>query len=164
MDMKVHPFSVYCFTCVNPLHALNLNAIQVTGRSDLTLYLNILKTTLSAVPILLGIFFNIYWMLFGSMVLGYFSLYLNTIFSKKILNYSLLEQIKDIAPSLSFAFAIAAPVYAMSYLSISAYFLLPIQIITGGTIAYLLYKKTQLSEYIEIKNIVFGFVRRKKNN
>jgi len=152
------------YLMLQPLQALNLNAVVVMGRSDLTLYLNILKTTLSAGPILLGIFFNIYWMLFGSMVLGYFSLYLNTFFSKKILNYSLLEQIKDIAPSLSLSLAMAAPVYAMSYLSISAYILLPIQIIIGGTIAYLLLEKTQLSEYIEIKKIVFGFVLRLKNH
>jgi teichuronic acid exporter len=152
------------YLMLNPMQALNLNAIQVMGRSDLTLYLNIFKTILSAGPILLGIFYNIYWMLFGSMVLGYFSLYLNTFFSKKLFNYSMFDQIKDIAPSLSLAFAMAVPVYAMSYLPISAYILLPIQIISGGTISYLLFEKTQLSEYIEIKKLVFGFVQRIKNN
>lgn len=152
------------YLMLNPLHALNLNAIQVMGRSDLTLYLNIIKTTLSIIPILLGVFFNIYWMLFGSMVLGYFCLYLNTIFSKKQLNYSLLEQIKDITPSLCIAFIMAIPVYAISFLSISAYLILPIQIITGGTIAYLICEKAHLSEYIEIKNIVFGFAQRIKKH
>ncbi len=152
------------YLMLNPLHALNLNAIQVMGRSDLSLYLNIIKTTLSAIPILLGIFFNIYMMLFGSMVLGYFSLYLNTIYSKKLFNYSLYEQIKDITPSLGIAFAITAPIYLISYLSISAYLLLPIQVITGATIAYFIYEKIQLSEYKEIKNIIFGFIQRIKKH
>ncbi|WP_455623677.1 lipopolysaccharide biosynthesis protein, partial [Parabacteroides sp.] len=45
---------------LDPLHSLNLNAIQIIGRSDLTLKLKIIKTILSAIPLAIGVFIGIY--------------------------------------------------------------------------------------------------------
>jgi len=150
---------IICFIMVlNPLHALNLNAIQVMGRSDLTLKLKIIKTLLVTIPLILGVFLNIYYMLVGSAVMGVISYYLNAYYSKPLLNYGILEQIKDILPSLGVAIAMAFPVYAISYIRLNDFFLLPIQIVVGAFIAIGLCEKVHLSEYFELKGILAQYL------
>jgi hypothetical protein len=82
-----------------PLHAINLNMLQIQGRSDLFLYLEIIKKAIAVIPVLLGIFIDIYWMLWGSVVVGLISYYINSYYSGKLINYGVKEQIKDILPS-----------------------------------------------------------------
>lgn len=149
---------IICFIMVlNPLHALNLNAIQVMGRSDLTLKLKIIKTLLTTIPLILGVFFNIYYMLVGSVITGVISYYLNTYYSKPLLNYGILEQIKDVLPSFGVAMAMAVPVYAMAYIPLNQYVLLPLQILVGTLITIGLCEKVHLGEYIELKGIAVHY-------
>ena len=122
------PFlQILCFQMMlYPLHTLNLNMLQVQGRSDLFLKLEIIKKIIATGPLMLGIFVNIYWMLGGSVITGFISYYLNAYYSGPFLNYSIKEQVKDILPSFGVAMAMAIPVYAMSFISISPFILLPL--------------------------------------
>ena len=61
-----------------PLHAINLSMLQVQGRTDIFLYLEIVKKIIAVGPICLGIFVNIYWMLIGTIIVGAFSFFLNS--------------------------------------------------------------------------------------
>ena len=136
-----------------PLHAINLNMLQVQGRSDLFLKLEIIKKIIGIGPLLLGIFVDIYLMLVGSLVTSLISYYLNAHYSGPFLNYSIREQVKDILPSLKVAVAMALPVYAMSFISINPFILLPLQIVVGAAITISICELTKLSEYLEIKSI-----------
>lgn len=137
-----------------PLHALNLNMLQVQGRSDLFLKLEIIKKIIAIGPLLLGIFVDIYWMLAATLATGIISYYLNAYYSGPFLNYSIKEQIKDILPSFGVAVSMVVPVYAMSFMSMSPYLILPLQIIVGAIITIVMCEATKLSEYIEIKGII----------
>ena len=137
-----------------PLHALNLNMLQVQGRSDLFLKLEIIKKIIAIGPLLLGIFVDIYLMLTGSLVTSLIAYYLNAYYSGPFLNYSIKEQVKDILPSLGVAMAMAVPVFAMSFIPMSPYIMLPLQIVVGATITIVMCEATKLSEYIEIKGII----------
>ncbi|MBP3668963.1 MAG: lipopolysaccharide biosynthesis protein, partial [Bacteroides sp.] len=73
---------VICFNMMlYPLHSLNLNMLQVEGRSDLFLKLEIIKKVIAVIPLLMGIFISIYWMLWGSVITGFFAYYLNSYYS-----------------------------------------------------------------------------------
>ena len=62
---------ILCFNMMlYPLHAINLNMLQVQGRSDLFLRLEIIKKCIAVIPLCLGIFVGIYWMLWGSLCAG----------------------------------------------------------------------------------------------
>lgn len=137
-----------------PLHALNLNMLQVQGRSDLFLKLEIIKKIIAIGPLLLGIFVDIYWMLGGSVLTSFISYYLNAYYSGPFLNYSIKEQVKDILPSFGVAVAMAIPVFAMSFIPMSPFLLLPLQIIVGAAITIAICEATKLPEYIELKGIV----------
>ncbi len=143
-----------------PLHALNLNMLQVQGRSDLFLKLEIIKKIVGIGPLLLGIFVNIYWMLAGTLVTSLISYYLNAYYSGPFLNYSIKEQVKDILPSFGVAVAMAVPVYVMSFIQLNPFILLPLQIVVGAVITLVICEVTKLPEYMELKGIVNSLIKK----
>ena len=145
-----------------PLHAINLNMLQVQGRSDLFLKLEIIKKCVAVIPLLLGIFIDIYWMLIGSVVTGWFAYYLNAYYSGPYLNYSVWAQIKDILPSMSLALGMGLIVFLIGFIPLSPYALLPIQIIAGAIITFCICEISKLEEYIQIKNIALSIIQRGK--
>ena len=145
-----------------PLHAINLNMLQVLGRSDIILYLEIIKKIIGIVPILIGIFVDIYWMLIASIIVGIVSLYLNSWYTGKSLGYTFWKQLRDIAPSFGIAFAIAVSVFFLKYLPISNWLILPMQILVGVAVGVFFCQKAKLEEYEEVKNIVIKIVNKRK--
>lgn len=145
-----------------PLHAINLNILQVLGRSDIFLYLEILKKIVGIVPIVIGIFCGIYYMLLTSILTGVISLYLNTWYTGKTLNYSFWKQLRDIAPSYFTALVIAVAVYFLKYLSLPYYVVLMLQIIVGLVACITISEIFKFDEYKELKTIVIKVVNRKK--
>ena len=143
-----------------PLHALNLNMLQVQGRSDLFLKLEIIKKIIGVGPLLLGIFVNIYWMLAGTLVTSLISYYLNAYYSGPFLNYSIKEQVKDILPSFGVAVTMAVPVFVMSFIPLNPFILLPLQIVAGAIITISICEVTKLPEYIELKGIAMPIVNK----
>ena len=151
---------IICFSMMLfPLHALNLNAIQVMGRSDLTLRINIVKNLLVIIPVIIGILFNLYWMLIAEVIKGCFCYYLNAYYSKPLLQYGIKDQLRDILPSIYISLGISVPVYLISFIPLSSFIILALQIILGGAWAFLLMNKTNLPEYIEIKSIVGEYLK-----
>lgn len=148
------------FMVLYPLQAINLNMLQVQGRSDIFLYLEIIKKVLGLIPIFLGIFVDIYWMLIGSIIFGIVSFFLNSYYSGKFLGYSSFDQIRDIAPSFGVASVVALSVYFLKYLPISYWIVLPIQIIVGSSVLFGFCEILKLQEYIEVKSIVIGYIKK----
>ena len=146
---------IICFQMMlYPLHALNLNMLQVQGRSDLFLRLEIFKKCIAVIPLMLGIFVDIYWMLWGSVIGGLFAYYLNAYYSGPFLNYSIKEQVKDIIPSFVMALAMGIIVFSISLLNISPFVQLPLQILVGATLTIVMCEFLKREEYLEIKKIV----------
>lgn len=150
---------IICFSMMlYPLHAINLNMLQVQGRSDLFLKLEIIKKVIAVGPIVLGICCNIYYMLIGSVFTGCFAYYLNAYYSGPFLDYSIVEQVKDIVPSFAQAALMAVVVFMLGWLPLSVYIILPVQIFIGLLLIWGLNEWTQREEYVEIKNIVFSVI------
>lgn len=143
-----------------PLHSLNLNMLQVQGRSDLFLRLEIIKKIIAIGPLLLGIFVDIYWMLGGSVLNGFIAYYLNAYYSGPYLNYSIKEQVKDILPSFGVAVAMAVPVFAVSFIPMNPFLLLPLQILIGAVITIGICEASKLPEYLELKGIALTLVKK----
>ena len=137
-----------------PLHAINLNMLKVLGRSDIFLYLEIIKKIIGIIPICIGIFIDIYWMLVASILIGFVSLYLNSWYTGKALGYTFWKQLRDIAPSFGIAFTIAISVFFFKYLPISNWLILPIQIVVGVVVCIIACRKSQLEEYKEVLNMI----------
>lgn len=137
-----------------PLHAINLNMLQVQGRSDIFLYLEIIKKFNALFPICMGIFVGIYWMLVASIMMGFVAFFLNSYYTGKSLGYSSWHQLKDVAPSYGVAFVIAMAVYFLKYLPLSYWVILPMQIAVGAIVGIIVSELARLEEYIEIKKLL----------
>jgi O-antigen/teichoic acid export membrane protein len=147
-----------------PLHAINLNMLQVQGKSGVFLILEIVKKVIAIGPFCLGIFVNIYWMLIGSIFTGIINFFLNSYYTGKDLGYSSWMQLKDVAPSYGLAFLIAVCVYFFKYLPISYWIILPIQICVGVAVFFLVCEKTQMEEYVEVKDMAKQYLSKLKRN
>lgn len=143
-----------------PLHAINLNMLQVQGRSDLFLGLEIIKKAIALAPLFVGAFIGIMPMLWVNLVVGFIVFFLNSYFSGKFIGYSSLMQLKDIAPSYGVAITVAVSVYFLKFLPFSNWIILPLQIVIGLIVFFILSRVTNLEEYHETKALLIPFVER----
>lgn len=163
---------IVCFgSMLYPLHAINLNMLSVLGRSDLFLKLEIIKKIIAIGPLMIGIFISIYWMLICSVFTGFIAYYLNAYYSGPFIKYNIWQQIKDILPSFVTALTAAFLSYIPALIfdagnwgiewSKAAFVILPIQLIIGVVTIFIICEKTNLSEYVEIKNIISTYLKKK---
>lgn len=159
----VYLLQIICFSgMLYPLHAINLNILQVKGRSDLFLKLEIIKKIIAIGPIAIGILYGIEYMLLGSVLTSFIAYFLNSYYSANLINYPTLEQIKDILPTFLISLGTALLMWCLTFLDLSEFILLPIQIILGLVVAFILYEKIHLSEYMELKQLALSLLCRKK--
>lgn len=159
-----HYMQILCFAaCLYPLHAINLNMLQVQGRSDLFLKLEIVKKIIAVGPLLLGIFIDIDWMLWGSLVTSIIAYFLNARYSGALIGYSIKAQVMDILPSFGIAAVMAACVSPLSLLDLRSIWILLVQLCAGAAIVIGLCEAFRLPEYLEIKGIALGFLRKNRH-
>jgi teichuronic acid exporter len=157
----VEYMQIICFAAMlYPLQAINLNILQVLGRSDLFLWLEILKKIIGVIPIVIGIFLGIKVMLWGSVVASFISYFLNSYYSARFVNYSTWQQIRDILPTFIVSAIVTSIIWPMTLLNIPLFILLIIQCIVCFFLYYLILEKLQLSEYIEVKGIASNLLKR----
>jgi len=85
-------------------------------------------------------------------VIAYF---LNSYFSGRFVNYSVKEQLKDIAPAFIIACIMAMSVFFIGYFLTTSYiFKLIVQVTAGAFIFLIICELTKMSDYIYLKQIV----------
>ena len=146
-----------------PLHSINLNMLQIQGRSDIFLYLEIVKKIIGVVPLLLGIFVDIYYMLWGVVVTGIIAFFLNSYYTGRKLKYSSWMQLKDISGSFALSFCVAIVVYFFKFLPLSYWFILPLQLFVGSMMLLIICNKTKMEEYLEVKTIIESVLKKVKH-
>jgi len=138
-----------------PLHALNLNMLQIQGRSDLFLRLEIIKKSLGFPIIFLAVIWGIKVMILCMIFLSLIAYYLNSYWSGRLIGYSSTEQIKDIFPSFLLASIMSIIVFLEgSFIHLNSLPLLIIQIITGALLTLGLCEVFHLKDYLYIKSII----------
>lgn len=121
-----------------PLHIANIQALNAIGRSDVALKNEIQKKTLDVIFLFLTIHFSLYWVAFGRVVTSVIALYINMKPNTKFLNYSMLEQLRDVVRNFIISMISAVLMYAVYIVyKDNMIILLTIQIILGIT-SYLL--------------------------
>ena len=145
-----------------PLHAINLNMLQVQGRSDLFLGLEVIKKIIALGPLFVGVFVGIIPMLLTNIITCIISYFLNSYYSGKLIGYSSWMQIRDFAPSFGVATLIALSVYFLKYLPVSNWIILPIQILLGVFVFFLVSYK--MEEYQDLKGILMPYLNKFRRN
>ena len=98
------------------LFSNNLNILNVLGRSDLFLRLEIIKKALIVVVLAVSVNFGIFALLYGSVFTSIMAFFINTRYSGKFINYSAWEQTKDLAPYIGLALICGAILFMFDLL------------------------------------------------
>jgi O-antigen/teichoic acid export membrane protein len=138
-----------------PLHALNLNMLQVQGHSRLFLRLEIIKKILAIPVIVIGVFFGIKIMIVGMIVNNIIAYFLNSYWSGRFIGYSFGSQLKDILPSFLLSVVISMVIYmAGLFLDLHHALVLVIQILAGAALTAGICEWAKFRDYLIIKEII----------
>jgi len=86
-----------------PLHVINLNVLKVHGRTDLLLFINLVKRSFAVVVILVTAPMGLEALLVGQVVSSVFSFLPNAYYTRRLINYGWWGQLRDVLPQLVLA-------------------------------------------------------------
>ena len=137
-----------------PLHVINLNVLNALGRSDLFLRLEILKKIITVISISITYRWGIEAMLWGQIATSFVGYYLNSYYTGKFLEYTMVDQIKDLFPYMVAALGMGGVVFGMNMTSENMLVVLSVGIVTGVVVYYLICKFFKLTAFEEL-DVVF---------
>lgn len=83
-----------------PIHAINLNLLIVKGRSDLFFRLEVIKKIVGVTVLVITLPIGLEAMCYGGIASSLIALIINTYYTNKLIDLSIVRQFKDICPSL----------------------------------------------------------------
>lgn len=143
-----------------PVHAINLNLLQVKGRSDLFLRLEIIKKAIGIIVICCTLPFGLLPLCWGALFTSLICLVINTYYTGKLINVGFTRQLRDLLPTLILSLSMGAIVYlTINAVTFTPWLALTIGI-TEGIVIYILGAK--LFRFKEFNELATLFKR--KNN
>lgn len=92
---------IICFAMMwYPIHSINLNILQVKGRSDYFLKLEIIKKVQGIIILSITVPMGIVAMCYGQVISSLISLIWNTHYTKELIGYGYWTQMRDLLPIL----------------------------------------------------------------
>ena len=137
-----------------PLKNVNLNLMQVYGRSDYILKLSIIKRFIELGAICLGLI-DIKVMLVGFAIAGIIGFLLNAGITSRLSGYRVSAQLKDILPSLIVSLLVGVCMYGVGMIVNNIYLAFTLQILVGISLFVLISERLQLDEYQIAKKTLF---------
>lgn len=108
---SIYLLQIICFSMMwYPIHAINLNILQVKGYSNYFLRLEIIKKMQGVLILCITVPNGLVAMCYGSVVSSLLSLIWNTYYTKKIIGYGLVSQMKDLLHILVYSLSMGAVV------------------------------------------------------
>lgn len=152
---------IFCITYMFwPLHTANLNAINALGRSDWFLRLEIIKKIMGLTVLLLTMWHGVMVMAYSLLLTSVLSQIINSWPNKKLINYSYIEQLQDILPSILISVFMGICVSLVNIFKLPILIKLIIQIILGVLIYISISEILKLESYKYIKNIAQSLIKR----
>ena len=145
---------ILCFALMlYPIHAINLNLLQVKGRSDLFLRLEIIKKIIGVVILIITIPLGITAMCLGMVFSSIICLIVNTYYTSRFIDVGLLTQLKDLRIILINSLVMGGGIYILtSFIDVEG-----LKLVMGIVIGFLLYfigsfyfSKAELQEVISL--------------
>lgn len=154
-DACVPYLQIICFSMMwYPIHAINLNLLQVKGRSDLFLRLEIFKKVVGLSVMCVTIPLGVTAMCFGMVFTSINALFINTYYTGKLINVGYLTQMKDLLPIIFISLLVGACAYASTWLFSTEWIKLFVAVVIGGIMYLILSIFFAKDEYIEVMNVI----------
>ena len=137
-----------------PIHTANLEALKAIGRSDLFLYLEIVKKIVGMGLLLVSMNYGVMAIALSLVVSTISSSFINAYPNSKLLNYSYNQQIKDMAPSILLSTMMAIIIYPLKYVIENSLILIVVQVTLGMAIYIVFSALLKLESYTYMLNII----------
>lgn len=159
------PFlQILCFSfALWPIHTANLQAINAIGRSDVFLKLEIVKKIVGILILIITVPMGLYSMALGQIITGIISSFINAYPNKKLLNYSYLEQMKDLCPIIIISLVMGLIIYPISFLNLGNLLILILQCIIGVIIYIIFSWLFKIDAFNQIINLIKNIRKKEKN-
>lgn len=149
---------IICFAMMwYPIHAINLNLLQVKGRSDLFLRLEIIKKAIAVLILCVTIPMGLIAMCVGQILSSLIALIINTNYTGKLIQVGFLRQMRDLLPTLLLSLSMWGVVYGITS-CLSGTILQLIVGIIAGMVYYI--ALSALFHFPELKEL-YSIIRRK---
>lgn len=136
-----------------PIHSINLSLLQVKGRPDLFLRLEIINKAIIVMALCITIPISLKAMLIGSICTSLISLFINTYYTGKLIHVGYLRQIKDLMPILLLTLFMGLCVYIIILVLPTCLLQLIVGVIAGAVIyvgAAYMFKMPELREMLSL--------------
>ncbi len=152
-------FQILCITGILfPIHSYNLSILNVKGRSDLFLKLEVFKKIIIVITLLVTIPFGIIALLYGQVFISIFAFFINAHYTGKFINYTALQQLKDILPIILLAIFAGGIVFLLDYIGLRLNMDI-IRILIGGVVGSSVYLFTaylfKFGSFFELSKLIF---------
>ena len=154
-DACVPYLQIICFAKMwYPIHAINLNLLQVKGRSDLFLRLEIIKKVVGVSVMCVTIPLGVTAMCFGMVFTSINALIINTYYAGKLIKVGYFTQMRDLLPIVFISLLMGACAYASTWLFSTEWIKLFVAVVIGGITYFILSKFFAKDEYVEVMNVI----------
>lgn len=150
---------IICFQLMwYPVHAINLNLLQVKGRSDLFLRLEIIKKIAGLSILVFTLPHGLVVFCCGSVVASLISLIINTYYTGKLINVGYFRQMGDLLPIVGLGLVMFGVVLLMTHAIPNMF----AQIIVGGAVGAVVYLGgAMLFKFSELEDVKYMLKRSK---
>lgn len=140
---------VFCFALMfDHICAINLNLLQVKGRSDLFLRLEIIKKTISFAILIVSIPFGVLAICLSKIVYTQVAVFINTYYTGKLFGLGYWMQVKDFGRYFLVAVLAALPAYGISTCDIHPFISIVLGAVSSGCL-FVGYLKISRDTYFE---------------
>lgn len=137
-----------------PIHAINLNLLQVKGRSDLFLKLEIIKKICGVTILFCSLPFGLLVMCYTSILSSLICLGINTYYTGKLINVGFFKQAKDISATLLLSLTLFCVVWGIAALFSDNLVKLIVSIIVGSVFFVTVSTLSRMKELVYIKELM----------
>lgn len=107
---------IICFSMMwFPIHAINLNLLQMKGRSDLFLRLEIIKKILGVSVLCITAPFGLVVMCYGQIFNSLVALIINTYYTGKLIHVGFFRQMRDLLPTIALSLVLFALILTVNH-------------------------------------------------
>lgn len=158
------PFiQIFCIAfLLMPIQNINTIGIKSLGYSNIILKLEVIKKIIEAIILVVSFMINVYAVAWGVVLYNAICIAINLSPSKKLVNYGVCEQLRDVMPTMVAALLMGAVVYVSGYLPFSNIVLLAIQVIVGAAIYCLTCIFLKLDSFVYIIGYIKDVINRKE--
>ena len=137
-----------------PIHAINLNLLQVKGRSDLFLRLEMIKKIIGVSILTLSIPFGLMFMCYSSIATSIICLFINTYYTGKLINVGFFVQVRDLCGTFFVSLTMFGVVYFVCNLFGGCLIQLSLGVVVGCLFFFLITFLFRFKEVDYLKNLL----------